>query len=208
MKTSRPCPHWPAVIHRNLTFWLASWLLLVAGPASAATVRIWSGASGTSGNWSSAANWDNGAPVPGDVLSFVDTGSRKTSNTNNFPAGRTFSTINVFGTGYRLRGNSVTITNYVTAGNPAGTNIIDLDLIAAGPGVGLTLRSFDSNARLTLNGDINLNARTLTTDGPGDFIITGVISGTGGIFKNNTGDLSLSGLGANTFICPLTLRQM
>lgn len=167
--------------------------------ASAAN-RVWTGGSATSGNWSTAANWEGGvAPVAGDVLSFVDTGARKTSNTNNFPAGRTFSTINVFGGGYRLRGNGVTISNYVTAGNPPGINQIDLDLIAAGPGVGITLRSFDSSARLTLNGDINLNARTLTTDGPADFIITGVISGSGGILKDNTGDLSLSGLGANTY---------
>jgi autotransporter-associated beta strand protein len=174
-------------------------LLLAAHPSSAAT-RTWTGGSATSGNWSTAANWDGGvAPVAGDVLNFVDTGARKTSNTNNFPAGRTFSTINVFGGGYRLRGNSVTITNYVTAGNPAGVNQIDLDFIAAGPGVGITLRSFDSGAQLTLTGDINLNARTLTTEGPGDFIITGVISGSGGILKDNTGDLSLSGLGANTF---------
>ena len=52
---------------------------------------------------------------------------------------------------------------------------------------------------MILNGDIHLNSRTLTTEGPGDFVISGVISGTGGIFKNNGGDLSLSGLGANTY---------
>jgi len=177
-------------------------LLALTAPAweAHAATRIWTGASATSGNWSTAANWDGGvAPVAGDILSFPETGARKTSNTNNFPAGRTFSTINVFGGGYRLRGNSVTISNYVSAANPAGVNQIDLDLIAAGPGVGITLRSFDSGAQLTLTGDINLNGRTLITDGPGDFIITGVISGSGGIRKDNTGDLSLSGLGANTF---------
>ena len=183
-------------------FVIAFSLWLPAEPASAATVRTWTGASATSGNWSTAANWSGGvAPVAGDILSFSDAGARKTSNTNNFPAGRTFSTINVFGGGYRLRGNSVTISNYVTAGSPSGTNIIDLDLAASGPGVGIRLNSFANTDRLTLNGDINLNARILTTDGPGDFIITGVISGTGdiGIFKDNTGDLSLSGSSANTY---------
>jgi autotransporter-associated beta strand protein len=47
--------------------------------------------------------------------------------------------------------------------------------------------------------DIQLNARTLTIAGPGDYIIAGVISGSGSIFKGNFGDLSLSGAGANTF---------
>ncbi len=182
--------------------WLAlAFTLAVAAQLSAATGRTWSGGSATSGNWSTAANWSGGvAPVAGDILSFPETGARKTSNTNNFPAGRTFSTINIFGGGYRLRGNSVTISNYVGQGSPSGTNIIDLDLAAAGPGVGITLRSFNNTDRLTLNGDINLNARTLYTEGPGDFIIAGVISGSGGIFKDNTGELSLAGLGANTFI--------
>jgi len=183
----------------------ALWLVLAfslasAGHLSAATVRTWTGGSATSGNWSTAANWSGGvAPVAGDILSFSETGARKTSNTNNFPAGRTFSTINVFGGGYRLRGNSVTITNYITAGNPAGDNQIDLDLTAAGPGVGITLRSFDSSAQLTLTGDINLNARALYTEGPADFILSGVISGNAGIFKNNAGELTLSGGSANTY---------
>ncbi len=167
-----------------------------------AAVRTWTGASASSGNWSTSANWDAGAPVAGDVLSFPDTGARKASNTNNLPAGTIFSSINLFGGGYRLRGNSVTVSNYVSAGNPAGTNTIDLDITAAGPGVGLTLRSFASAARLTLNGDLQLNARTLVTEGPGNFVVGGVIAGTGGIFKANTGDLSLSGAGANTFTGP------
>ncbi len=181
-------------------FTLATLLLGSAVSLRSATVRLWTGASATSGNWTTAANWESGAPVAGDILSFPDTGVRRTSNTNNFPAGTAFSTINFFDTGYRLRGNSVTISNYVSAGLNSGTNIVDLDLAAAGPGVGITLRSFSNNDRLVLNGDIDLHARTLTTEGPGDFSIAGVISGTGGIFKNNSGDLTLSGLGANTFI--------
>jgi len=173
--------------------------MVFAGMLEAATIRTWTGGSATSGNWTSAANWSGGAPVVGDILSFPDTGARRTSNTNNFPAGTTFSTINIFDPGYRLRGNSVTISNYVSAGTGSGTNYVDFDLNAAGPGVGITFRSFANNDRLVINGDINLNARTLTTEGPGDFTIAGVISGSGGILKKNTGDLTLAGLGANTF---------
>jgi fibronectin-binding autotransporter adhesin len=185
---------WPIV----LALLLASVVTLPA-----ATVRTWTGSSATTGNWTSAANWESGAPVAGDVLNFVSTGLRKTSNTNNYGAGTVFSVINVFGSGYRLRGNGVTISNSITAGTPTGTNIIDLD-ISAGQ-FALRLRTFSNTDRLTFNGDINLHARTLTTEGPGDFIIAGVISGTGGISKNHVGDLSLAGLGANTYTGPTTV---
>ncbi len=186
----------------HLTWILASafvGVIQLAPTPAVAALRTWTGASLTSGNWSSAANWDAGVPTTGDILNFSAGALRKTANTNNLPAGMMFSTINLFGTGWHLRGNSVTITNYLTAGNPAGTNIIDNDVIAGGPAAAFTLSSFSSAARLTLNGDVILNTHNLHTDGPGDFVIAGVISGPGGIFKANTGDLSLAGLGANTF---------
>ena len=179
--------------------WLALAFSLAATAHLPAAVRTWTGGSASSGNWSAAPNWSSGAPVAGDILNFVDTAARKTSNTNNFPPGTTFSVINCFGTGYRLRGNRVTITNSVKVGNPAGNHILDLDLTFGGADASISLGSFAAAARLTLNGDINLGAHILETEGPGDYIITGVISGTGGIFKISTGDLSLSGLGANTF---------
>jgi autotransporter-associated beta strand protein len=186
---------------------LAGSLIVASSFSSAATVRTWTGASATSGHWTIAANWVSGAPVAGDILNFPSDGLRKTSSTNNFPAGTAFSTINTFGTGYRLRGNSLSISNYLGQGAPTGTNFLDFDVAAVGPGVGITLRSFASSDRFTINGDLNLNARTLFTDGPGDFIVTGVISGTGGIFKNNSGDLSLAGLGPNTFTGDTTVAR-
>jgi autotransporter-associated beta strand protein len=185
---------------------LRSWILCVvtwAGITSnsgAATTRIWTGASATSGNWTTAANWQGGvAPSPGDILQFVDTGARKASNTNNFAAGTTFSVINCFGNGYRLRGNRVTITNSMNVGNPPGSHIIDLDMTLGPLDGSASVSAFDAAASLTINGDINLVSHTLLTDGAGDITIAGVISGTGGVFKNNPGELSFSGLGANTY---------
>ena len=166
--------------------------------SAAATIRVWSGANLLSGNWTSPINWDGGvAPLPGDTLLFPDDGLRRTSNTNNYAAGTTFSAITFGGTGYRLRGNLVTISNSVNAALNSGTNIIDLN-IEAGQ-FALTIQAFTATDSLTLNGDIDLNARTLVTSGPGDIRIAGVISGTGGVFKNNGGDLRMDGEGANTY---------
>lgn len=175
-------------------------LIFVHSRAHAAT-RVWTGGSATSGNWSTAANWAGGvAPSAGDILNFVEAGARKTSNTNNFAAGTTFSVINCFGAGsYRLRGNRVTITNQMAVGNPAGSHIIDLDITLGGPETSVSLLAFDAAASLTINGDINLGTHTLFTDGAGDITIAGVISGTGGVFKNSSGTLSFAGLGANTY---------
>lgn len=180
-------------------------LLLVALTTAAwnahAATRTWTGASSTSGNWTTAANWQGGvAPSAGDVLQFVDAGARKTSNTNNFAVGTTFSVINCFGnSSYRLRGNRVSITNSVNVGNPAGSHIVDLDITLGGPDASVSISIFAASASLTINGDINLGTHTLFPDGAGDIAINGVISGTGGVFKNNPGSLSFSGLGANTY---------
>ena len=76
---------------------------------------------------------------------------------------------------------------------------MDLDLIAVGPGVGITLRSFSTSHRLTVSGDVTLGARNLTLEGEGDYILSGRISGSGGIRKLNTGELTLSGVVGNNY---------
>lgn len=185
----------------SLALALALLSLVVAQPTTAATVRTWTGGHATSGNWTTAANWSGGvAPVAGDILNFVEAGANKTTTTNNFAAGTTFSTINCFGaSGYRLRGNRVTITNSIFVGNPPGAHIIDLDITLGGPDRSVSVTAFDNNGSLTINGDINLNGRDLLIEGSGDITIAGVISGTGNLLKFNQGDLDLAGLGANTF---------
>src|SRR6185503_3770072 len=175
---------------------LASVALAFQSPA--ATIRAWSGANVLSGNWTSPLNWDGGiAPVPGDTLVFPNTGLRRTNNTNNFPAGTIFSALTFGGTGYILRGNTATISNSINAALTSGTNTVDLN-IEAGQ-FGLTVQAFGATEFLTISGDIDLNSRTLVTSGAGDIRITGVISGTGGVYKNNNGDLRMDGLGANTY---------
>lgn len=196
-------------VARRATIAVLSLLVLCGAQSAFAATRFWTGASATSGNWTTGANWQGGvAPSPGDILQFVESGARKTSNTNNFAAGTTFSVINCFGNGaYRLRGNRVTITNSVNVGNPAGNHIIDLDITFGGPETSISFEVFDAGASLTVNGDINLTTRTLIPEGPGDITIAGTIAGTGGVFKNNPGGLLFEGLGANTFTGTTTVGR-
>ena len=78
------------------------------GPYVAAGVtRTWTGA-GTDNNWTTPANWGGTAPLPGDDLVFP-AGAARLSNTNDFPAATSFTSITISGTGYTLSGNSVAL---------------------------------------------------------------------------------------------------
>src|SRR6185503_2702022 len=55
-------------------------------------------------------------------------------------------------------------------------------------------------ASIDVNGDISLNANTLTVRAnTGDFFFSGVITGTGNLVKTNVGTLRLDGSGHNTY---------
>src|SRR6185503_14084975 len=99
---------------------------LVAGDASAATLR-WTGAHATSSDWSRGANWDTGtAPANGDTLVFP-AGAARLANNNDL-AGLQVATIrfNGAGGGYTLSGNGVVVTDGVNANQTAGNNTIAL----------------------------------------------------------------------------------
>ena len=172
-------------------------LLLMAGTSSlSAAVRTWDGSS--DGYWSTAANWSgNVAPVNGDDLVFsFPTAARVTTNDI---ASLRLNTI-TFSGGDRstLRGNSITLTNGISAPSSTFANYtIDLPITC---GASQTFScAFD--ARVLLNGSLNLGTFTLTLDVNGivspQFEITGAISGAGGLVKTGNGSLRLSG--ANSF---------
>lgn len=71
---------------RQLHFALLGFLVLFLLPLrlNAATI-IWTGASGTDTNWSTAANWNGGLPGSGDDVKFFAVGAAADTNTiNNF----------------------------------------------------------------------------------------------------------------------------
>jgi autotransporter-associated beta strand protein len=170
-------------------------LLLLGGSAAHGASRFWDGSA--NGNFSTAANWVGGvAPVAGDDLVF-QAGVTQLLVTNNFNPNRAFNTILFQGSNYFVRGNALLVTNGVSSINPSGANHLDADVEvrasqaweASGP-----LASID------VNGDIILNANTLTVRAnTGDFFFSGILSGTGGLVKTNVGTLRMDGSGHNTF---------
>ena len=169
-------------------------LLITVGSSPAAS-RFWGGSA--NGNFSTAANWvGNVAPVAGDDLVF-QAGVTRLLVTNDFSPNRAFTTILFQGSNYFVRGNALLLTNGITSINPSGPNTIDADVDVRGS------QPWEASgvlAVLDVNGDINLNANTLTVRAhTGDFFFSGIISGAGNLVKTNVGTLRMDGLGHNTY---------
>jgi|GEM_PF-2224798 len=127
-------------------------------------------------------------------------------------ADRTLSGDNTFTGGLTVQGGALLLSGSLDTN---AINIVDGisgygDLVVAGNGDALSdTVVINNSATLTLSGndetigsvfgagDINLNENRLTTGDASDAEISGVISGTGGLVKQGTGTLTLSG--ANTY---------
>lgn len=175
-------------------------VLMTSTAFSATTLYRWTGGSATSGNWSAGANWLGGvAPTGGDQRLIFDPGAARKVNTNNLASGTTFESIWVSDEGYNIYGNAVRI-DYLRARCNSGTSAtFRPDILASGD---LQVINETNNTTFNVLGDIVLTADNLTfpSTSLGDVVIGGVISGTGDVFKlNASGDVSFSGLGANTY---------
>lgn len=103
-------------------------LLLAAVPESPAATIVWSGASGTDTNWSTAANWTGGLPGASDDVKFFNPGANATvSNINNVVDGGAFG-----GTIASLQfGNT---NNFHTTLIPAGQSLTVAGALQVGTG--------------------------------------------------------------------------
>jgi autotransporter-associated beta strand protein len=135
--------------------------------------HTWTGL-GANANWTTAANWDIGAPNSNDDVLIFPAGALRPTNTNNFGAGTTFQEVRLGG-GFTISGNRLRLgTGGIT--NQAGTNLIQMDVEL-------------SNAATP----INVAAGTLQVGNA----TAGAVSGTGGLIKSGSGRLILGR--ANTF---------
>jgi autotransporter-associated beta strand protein len=174
---------------------LAVLVLLGSQLESFAAVRFWDGSA--NGNFSTGANWvGDAAPVAGDDLVF-QAGVTRLLVTNDFSPNRAFNTVLFQGSNYFVRGSALLVTNGISSINPVGTNRIEADVNVRAS------QSWEAQGVLgvlDVNGDINLNANTLTVRAnTGDFNFSGVVTGAGNLVKTNVGTLRLDGTGHNTY---------
>ena len=168
------------------------------------TTKVWTGASAQGGEWTDNDNWDAGAPIPGDKLVFPAGASRLVSNTNNFPVNTTFDTITFAIAGYILRGNPVNLNNGIASTNSSGTSTINLNVQL---NAHQSFRCGDAGAVLEITGSVALGNRILTVEAMGDVMLSGVISGNGGIIKTNVGTLFILGGNSNTYTGSTVVNQ-
>ena len=163
-------------------------------PSVQAGTKTWTGA--VNGNFNNSGNWSGGTPVAGDDLIFPASATQFTA-TNNFSPNREFRSLAFQGATYVIGGNTIQITAGISSTNSSGLNTINADVdVRASHSWEVT----GSLASLDINGNINLNANTLTVRAfPGDFSFSGIVSGTGNIVKLNVGTLRLDGPAANTY---------
>lgn len=170
--------------------------LLAAAPSATAATCTWSGG-GATGAWSSAANWTGCGGVPpqdGDDLVFPD-GAARTANDNDLVK-LAVHHLQVDGLNYNITGLGISLSTGLSANIPAG-GITDKSPQFA-PNISLVNpQIFDSGGSraIVLKGVINLNGHHLIIDtgAAAPVNISGSITGAGGIDKNGTGSLFLSG---------------
>ena len=144
-------------------------LLGAAGAAQAGggTTRTWTGA-GLDALWTNPANWDSGAPTPGDSLIFpaaVVSGHFATQN--DYAAGTSFGSISIGDSRYEYAGNRITLTGGITTAYVSGIATCSLDV--------------------TLTG-----AQAFSIAGGGGLVCTGAFSGSGALTKSGNGILGLN----------------
>jgi autotransporter-associated beta strand protein len=135
-------------------------LAVLSSPMAMGASRVWSGLGGNT-SWSAAANWDT-LPVANDDLTF--NGTTRLTNNNNITANTTFTGITYTASAgaFVLGGNQITLGGQVT-NSSFNLQTINLNMILSGQ------QTFSS------------------TVGHGDFLVNGILSGTGGFIKGGSG---------------------
>jgi len=186
------CSRLPGLVRLG-TVLIATAVLL---PSAQAGIKFWTGAS--NGNFNNSGNWSGGTPVAGDDLIFqANALVTRLVATNDFSPNRAFNSITFQGSNYVVRGNALLVTNGISSLNSFGPNTVDADVDVR---ASQFWEASGSLATFDFNGDINLNANTLTVRAnTGDFFFSGILSGTGNLVKTNVGTLRMDGSGHNTY---------
>src|SRR5262245_743206 len=161
--------------------------------------HTWLGA--VSNLWGDAANWAGGSPQgdPSPDL-FFPTGIAATATQNNLSnlfvhslhfTGAGAVNYSITGNPFHLGGGGVAIDPGVTGTDTISVSIT-LDAAA-------TFAANDAASTLTVTGSVTNGGHLLTVTGAGAVNLGGGIAGAGGLTKNGTGTLTLSGRASNTY---------
>jgi fibronectin-binding autotransporter adhesin len=190
---------------QSLCLWPAVACALLTALTCAATNRTWTG-SGSDNNWMTAGNWQGGvAPSPGDSLIFPGAmnGGNET-NHNNYPNGTLFSSITIDtarGQDYAIGGNRVVLTNQYlltegSSGFGAGGAFVFFDITMTNPNDVVSYPfTVTATGGLTLNNTFDTGGLDLAISNSGSVVINGTLGPTDntvGVFKYNTGTLTIS----------------
>ena len=167
-------------------------LLCVLSPsiAAEAAVRTWTGG-GASDDTSLAANWDSGAPAPGDDLAFAGT----IRLTPNQVAALAVSSLgfNSGAGGFVLGGSTYTVGTGGVTNNSTATQTINNALTLS------SAQTWSATAGdLRFGGAINNGGFGLTIAGSSRTTANGAIGGSGGITKIGAGALTLTAANSYT----------
>ncbi len=164
-----------------------------------AIAQTWDGG-GTTDNWSNAINWNlNVIPVNNGTADIILAGTTRLTpnvdlawNIKSLIIDATAGTFVMGGSQLTIQAGGITVSDAIFTSDATINNAILL-------GADQTWNTTVASADLIVNGAINTNAHLLTTSTIGDMTLAGIISGTGGIQKTNTGITTLSGAAANTY---------
>jgi len=194
-------PFWKGILLLlALDFWLSP------GPLRAATVSWDGGAPGGANGWGHNNNWNpNGDPASGSDL-FMTGGAKLT---NNIAAGGVTRNYNSITFGPNALGSFLIGGGAVTNG-AGGITIDSLNFSQSMTNTSFVLgasQTWAANSNnFSISAAVDLQANTLTLNGPKDVTISGAINGTGALTKSGAGTNTLSGASANTFSGATTIN--
>lgn len=192
-------------MNQNNSLYLFAFLfILFLSNQLLADTHTWDGG-GADNNMSTAANWVGDVPPAfGDALVFE--GSTRTTPVNDFYDGISFASI-TFSAGssdFTVSGNRINLTGGASAiqGNhTSGTMTLSLDVDYTTSAPTITQAS---GGNLTMSGNGQKNGWLLTFNSAGTITFSGILSGSGGVTKNGSGSLYLTG--TNTYTGGTTLN--
>jgi fibronectin-binding autotransporter adhesin len=171
-------------------------------PALGATFT-WTGGGGANTNWSQGANWGGSAPANGATdLTLVFpalTGPYKSNNDLTGLRVVALSAATKLGSGdYTFTGNPITLAGPVNFASPESGNPNLRWQLPVSLGSDVTIHA--SGRQTRLQGTIALADHTLTLACEGDILLTGAVSGSGGLTKTLGSALTVNA--ANTYSGP------